>query len=121
MITATLTDINGTLTLPPIEKQFIKAPIENAVDVETLDGAMYTDFTSKKDTWTFNFDSMSQATYDAIKAKYDAQFTTNDYPELSISFYSLSNKPVRMYINEQDIWNNCGDVQNVVLTFREAS
>lgn len=119
MITASLTNANGTLQLPPIEKQFLNTPVENAVDVQTLDGNIYTDFTNQKGIWEFNYDSMTEDEYNAIRAFYDAQFTLYAYPELSISHYSLANKSVRMYINEKDIWNNCGAVQNVKLTFRE--
>lgn len=118
-ITASLTNTNGTLQLPPIEQQFLNAPIENAVDVQTLDGNIYTDFTSQKAQWQFNYDSLTQEQYDAIRAFYDAQFTLYSYPELSIPFYALSDKAVRMSINEKDIWDNCGSVQNVQVTFRE--
>jgi hypothetical protein len=119
MITATLTDDNGTITLPDIEQQFLATPLGITVDVETLDFTLYTDFTAKKNEWSFSYDHMTEDEYNDIRAKYDAQFTLNDYPLLSIPFYSLSNKPVRMYINEKDVWNHCGDVQNVVLRFRE--
>lgn len=120
MISATLTDQTGTLQLPPIEKQFLNTPLENAVDVTTLDGNIYTDFTGgRKASWEFNYDSLTEDEYNAIRAYYDAQFTLYAYPELSIPFYSLANRSVRMYINEKDIWNNCGAVQNVKLTFRE--
>lgn len=119
MITATLTDANGTITLPDIEQDFLQSPIENAVDVDTLNGTTFTDFTNKKHEWSFSYDSLTEDEYNAIRAKYDAQFTTNTYPQLSIPYYSLSNKSVRMYINDKDIWNNCGSVQNVQLRFRE--
>lgn len=118
-ITSSLTNSVGTLQLPPIEKEFLNAPIENAVDVQTLDGNIYTDFTSQKASWEFNYDSLTQEKYDEIRAFYDAQFTLFEYPELSVPFYSLSNRAVRMYINVKDIWDNCGSIQNVKLSFRE--
>lgn len=117
MITSTL---NGD-AMPPIEQDFISTPIENAVDVVTLDGSMYTDFTSQDRQWTFNYEVLTQAQYDELRAKYDAQFTDYQYPLLSIPFYSVEDQPARMYINEKNIWNNCGDVQNVQITFRETS
>lgn len=119
MISASLTNDNGTLQLPPIEKQFLNTPVENATDVQTLDGNIYTDFTNQKGQWEFNYDSLTEDEYNAIRAFYDAQFTLYAYPELSIPHYSLADKSVRMYINEKDIWNHCGAVQNVKLTFRE--
>lgn len=120
MITATLTDSVGSLQLPPIEKQFLNTPLENAVDVTTLTGDIYTDFTGgRKAQWEFNYDSLTEDEYNDIRAFYDRQFTAFAYPELEIPHYSLTDQPVRMYINDKDIWNNCGAVQNVKLTFRE--
>lgn len=108
------------LRLPSIEKQFLHTPIEATVDVITLDNNLYTDFTAQNaSSWTFHYDSLTKIEYNAIRAKYDAQFTNYSYPLLTIPFYSVTNQPVRMSINEKDIWDNCGDIQNVVLTFRE--
>lgn len=117
MITATL---SGDL-LPPIELDFIDTPLENAVDVVTLSGEMYTDFTSQQREWTFNYDSLAENEYDEIREKYDAQFVDYQYPTLTIPHYSVADKPVRMYINEKSIWKHCGDVKGVQLKFRETS
>ncbi len=116
-ITATLSGI----LMPEIEKDFIDTPIENATDITTLDGSLYTDFISQQRSWTFNYDSLTKAEYDTLRAKYDAQFTTFLYPTLSIPFYSLTNKAVRMSINEKAIWDNCGSIENVQITFRETN
>lgn len=115
MITAAL---SGD-AMPPIELDFIDTPIENAVDVETLSGSMYTDFTSIQRAWTFNYDSLTETEYNDLRAKYDAQFTAYQYPTLSIPYYSVADKPVRMYINEKSIWKHCGDVKGVQIRFRE--
>lgn len=115
MITATL---NGT-DMPPIQVNFINTPTENAADVITLDGSLYTDFVSQNHSWTFNYESLTEDEYNALRAIYDLQFTSYEYPLLSIPYYSLASQPVRMFINEKNIWNNCGAVQNVQFTFRE--
>lgn len=117
MITATL---NAT-AMPSIEKDFIHTPTENAADVQTLSGDVYTDFVSQEYAWSFSYESLTQDEYDALRAIYDSQFTLYQYPTLSIPYYSLVEQPVRMYINEKNIWNNCGAVQNVQFTFRETS
>lgn len=121
MITATLTNPSTleVVNMPLIEQDFINTPIERATDVETLDASMYTDFVAQVEAWTFNYQSLTQAQYDALRAVYDNQFTNYVYPLLSIPFYGLEDQPVRMYINEKNIWNNCGDVQNAVFNFRE--
>lgn len=118
MIAATL---NG-VQLPPLEQDFINNNLENAVDVTTLDGAVYTDFVDNDFAiWTMEWDSLTQAEYDAIRAIYNSQFTTFEYPLLSIPFYSIEDVPVRMTINEKEIWNHCGDVMGVRLTLRETN
>lgn len=117
MILATLND----LQLPPIEVDFLRSPIEATADVVTLDNSLYTDFSAPNaHAWTFNYDSLTQEQYDAIKDIYDSQFSTYQYPLLSIPFYSITDTPVRMYINEKNIWNHCGDIQNVQLRLRES-
>ena len=120
MITASISNNSTSVDLPPIEQQFLDMPLENATDVTTLDGSMYTDFVNQKKEWVFNYDSLTEDQYNDIRAIYDSQYSTNDYPSLSIPYYSF-NQACRMYINTKDIWNHCGDVQNVQLTFRQAS
>lgn len=122
MIQATLTGSGmSPYALPPIEQDFINIPTENAADVVTLSGEMYTDFTSQESAWEFNYASLTEEQYENIRAIYDSQFTEYAYPTLSIPFFSLEDKPVRMYINSKNIWNNCGDVQNVQIQFRETA
>jgi len=118
MITAQL---NGN-DMPPIEKDFISTPIDKTVDIETLDNSMYTDFTGNRhNSWGFTYESLTQEQYDDLKDQYDAQFTEYQYPTLSIPFYGVTDQPVRMFINEKNIWDNCGSIQNVQITFRETS
>lgn len=119
MITATLENSLTSLDLPPIELDFINTPIENATDVQTLDGNIYTDFVNMKAAWTFNYDSLTQDQYDEIRAIYDSQFTLFEYPKITIPFYSITDRFVRMYINDKNIWNHCGAVKNVQIKFRE--
>lgn len=117
MITATL---NGD-DMPPIEREFIDSPVENAVDVVTLSGDIYTDFISIENSWTFNYATLTQEQYDELRAKYDTQFSTYQYPTLSIPYYEVEDQPVRMYINDKNIWDNCGSVAGVQIIFRLTS
>lgn len=118
---AIVATLNG-VDMPPIELDFIKTPIDKTADIETLDNSMYTDFTGNRhNSWTFNYSSLTQAQYDALKDAYDDQFVSYQYPLLSIPYYSVEDVPCRMFINEQSIWNNCGDVRGVQITFRETS
>lgn len=115
MITAQLNE----LVLPMLEQPFIQTPIEKATDVEVLNGDVYTDFTAQNKKWEMGWASLTEDEYEAIRAIYDAQFTSLQYPTLTIPYYSVDHVPVRMYINDKDIWNNCGSIQGVQITLRE--
>lgn len=117
MITATLNGVD----MPPIEIEFLSKPQEIATDVQTLSGDIYTDFVNQTNVWKFSYSLISEEDYNVLKGIYDSQFTTYQYPLLSIPHYALEDKPVRMYINERNVWDNCGSVQNVQITFRETS
>jgi len=120
MIQAELTNDLGSLVLPKLEVPLTQGTIENATDVETLDGNIYTDFIRQKRQWTISYSYMSESEYNSVRAYYDQQFVDFKYPLLSIDFYTISNLPVRMYMNDKNIINNCADVRDVVLTFRES-
>lgn len=121
MITATLTDETGSFELPIIEVPLSEEIIENAVDVVTLSNDMYTDFIAQKRRWSFPFDSMSEDDYNAVRGYYDRQFTLYQYPQISIPYYSINGVYVRMFLNTKEIYNNCGSIQNIELSFRETS
>lgn len=113
--------VNG-VDYPPLELDFVNKNLENATDIVTLDNSMYTDFVSNTfDQWKIQYDSLTEDEYDIIRSHYEAQFTDYQYPLLSIPYYGVSSVPVRMYINEKDIWNHCGSVKNVQIQFRETA
>lgn len=107
---------------PPLERDFVNSNLESATDVVTLDNSLYTDFQDNTHSmWSLQYDSLTQYQYDAIRADYDAQFTTYEYPLLSIPYYDVEDVPARMTINDKNIWKHCGDVKGVQITFRETS
>ncbi len=112
--TATL----GSLSLQPFTVPYLEKQDENAADVTTLAGALYTDFVSKKREWTLNFRRLNETNYNALKAIYDLQFTGYEYPVFVMAHYSIST-PVRMYINEKDIRMDGCDYYNVNVTLIE--
>lgn len=121
MITASLTNINGVLQLPRLQVPFTTATIESATDVTTLDGNIYTDFIRQKRKWTITYTVLTEDQYNAVRAYYDQQFITPwAYPLLSVPYFDIDNVPVRMYMNDKEVWKDCGDVQNIVITLRES-
>ena len=119
MIELELTDATGTATLQMLEVPLTINTIEGATDVQTLDYNVYTDFLTQKRVWSHTWAYMDESDYNILKGYYDRQFTLFEYPELSIDYYNVANVPVRMTLNQQEVVNYCGRVQNVEVTFRE--
>lgn len=120
MITGTLTDSTGTLNLPPFEVGYKEKKIENATDVQTLDANIYTDFINLKRQWTITYDNLDKATYNIILGYYQRQFTLFKYPTFAVSFYGFT-VATRMYMNDMEVWDNCGSIQNIEITLRESN
>lgn len=110
-----------TVVLPPLEIPFTETLIENATDVQTLDYNVYTDFISTKRVWTMSWKYMDSATYNELRTIYNSQFTLYKYPLLSIPFYDLVDIPVRMTINEKNVANVAGGVEDITITLRETA
>jgi hypothetical protein len=120
MITATLSNSNGSFELPLLEVPLSEEIIDSSTDIVTLDNNMYTDFTpDTKRRWSFPFTTMSETDYNSVKMFFNEQFTLYEYPTLSIPYYGIDQIPVRMYLNTKEVWNNCGDIQNIELSLRE--
>lgn len=118
MITGTLQYGTTTVNLPEFEVALEEETLEQAVDVVTLDFNMYTDFRTTKREWKLNWDSLTEAQYNDIKAAYNNQFINYQYPVFAVGHYGFS-VPCRMSINTKEVWNHCGDVQDVEITLRE--
>lgn len=91
---------------------FLDKPIENAADVLTLDGTIYTDFVNQRREWEISWGVLDEDEYDDLKAVYDSQFSTGDYPTFLLPYYSI-NTPVRVYINDRDIRKDGCEYRNV--------
>ena len=93
--------------------------IEGATDIVTLDNNLSTYFTENKREWSNSWSYMSEAEYSTLKGYYDRQWTTFQFPLLTIDQLNVSNQVVRMYLNTQSVINNCGLVEGVEVRFRE--
>lgn len=116
----TLTDATGTDTFTEAEIPITTTPVEISTDVQVLSGNVYTDFIDLKRTWTRTFTYMDKADFDRLKGYYDRQFTLFAYPLLTITDDGANNVPVRMTFSGQNIIDNCGTIQEVTVSFREA-
>ena len=114
----TVTFTLGGLVLEVPSTPFIEKNRENASDIMVLDGSIYTDFISNKKGWEINFGKLTAEQYNALRAVYDSQFTTLEYPTFDVPEMSI-NTPVRMYINDKDIKGYGDWVSNVTITLLE--
>lgn len=111
---ANISPVLDGLTLPPLAIPFIETPLENATDIITLSGDMYTNFVNQRQEWELNWNKLDEADYNAIYAIYANQFTNAVYPVFELPYYNI-NVSVRMYINEKDIQNDGCWVRNVTV------
>lgn len=113
--------LNG-IELPRLGVPLTGQHLENATDVITADNNMYTTFavSNNKMLWSLVWDVLTEDEYNDLKSIYDNQFITYQYPLFDLPHLSIEDMPVRMTISPREIWNNCGDVQNVTITLRES-
>ncbi len=117
-----LLDATGQTTLPEIEVPLTVTTTEGAVDVQTLDFNLYTDFVSQKRTWTQTYSYLTKEDFAIIKGYYDRQFTNFAYPQLTIdgsTNNNVTNVVTRMTLTAQNIIDNCETVSDVTVSFRE--
>lgn len=120
MFEITLTDTTATLTLPDLNPSLDVVPLEGAADVETLNMSLFTDFTAKKRRWVHTWGYMDESDFDALEGFYNRQFSTGDYPTVTITRLGVSNVPARLGAITRSVIDNCGQVRNVSITLREA-
>lgn len=119
MIEIQLTDNSESLVLPILAPPLGISTIEGATDVQTLDNNISTYFTDNKRRWDHTWSYLSEEDFNKIKAFYDRQWTDYKYPLLTIDHYEVSDVPVRMYLEPRNVVDNCGNVENVTVSFRE--
>lgn len=115
----TISDTVDEMTLrfpsPPLRE----TTIEGVSDVTTLDLNIYTDFFATKRLWTDTLPYMTEDDFNQLKAFYDRQWTLWQYPTVSIPDLEVNDVVVRFGLSPRDVINNCGDVENVQISFRE--
>lgn len=115
---ANINTVLDGVTLPePTSMNESIVPIES--DNITLDGTLYNDFGSVRRMWTINWKTLCKADYDDLRGIWDDQYTNKAYPNLTISFYSVSNVDVKMSINERDIYWDGEQMRDITITLKE--
>lgn len=84
----------------------------------TLDGTMYTDFTSNRRAWVVGWNKLKAADYDTIRALYNAQYSTESIPLVEIPEYGIV-APMKLVISDRDIRLNGEIIEGFTLTLKE--
>ena len=109
----------GNLTLPNYT-EITATENPNASENTTLDGTLYVDFVNRRRSWRIKWNLLDIALYDQIKALYNLQFSSGTFNNLSILDRGVSNAPVYMKINDQNIEYNGGFVEGFELQLIES-
>lgn len=84
----------------------------------TLDGTLYTDFTSNRRAWAVGWEKMKAADYDTVRALFNAQYATETIPIVQIPEYGIT-APMKLVISDRDIRLNGEIIQGFTLTLKE--
>lgn len=118
-----LTDSAGTHELPPLEVPLTRVKNEKQTVVEPLSGNVYQDFIATKRTWSHTWKYLTPEQYDLLDAIYERRKTNGTYPSLTIvsdnSNDNVSSLVVQYELSPKNIIDDCGNVQNVTVSFRE--
>lgn len=109
--------IIGSTTLPlysTLREQTNTIESENV----TLDGTMFTDFTSTRRAWVVGWSKLKEADYATVRALFDAQYATDSIPIVQIPEYGIT-APMKLDISDRDIRMNGEIIENFSLTLKE--
>jgi len=112
-----VTDSAGTRELPlygTLKEQVDPIESENI----TLDGAMFTDFTSNRRAWMVGWDNLKAADYDVIRAIYNRQYNTEAIPLVQLVEYGII-APMKFVISDRNIRLNGEIISGFTLTLKE--
>lgn len=124
MISLTIQDSEDSITFTtPLAAPIILAPIINEADVETVDGNISTYYGSTKRQYTFKIAWLDAETYGSLQAFRDRQYSNLKYPHITVDGapnLNVADMTAKITLNDQEVTNNCGLVENITLTFRES-
>lgn len=122
-ISLTITVGQTSYTFDNLEAPLVQTPILGETDITTMDGNISTYFNYSKKLYTFNFAFMSADDFGKLIELRDLQYSSKTYASITITGgqnINVSNMVAKMSLNDQNVIDNCGTVENVELTFRES-
>lgn len=123
MISLQIQDSDSVLEVSVLQVPITLTSIINETDVETIDGNISTYYSSTKREYSFKLGYVDAETYSQILGFRDRQYQNLKYPMITVGNspnMNVTNMTAKMSVNDQQVIDNCGWVENVVLTFRES-
>jgi hypothetical protein len=118
-----LTDSAGTHGLPPLEVPLTRVKNEKMTVVEPLSANVYEDYIATKRVWSHTWQSMTGEQYDMLDAILEQRKIDWAYPRLTIDTDNLGdsvdNLVVQYTLSPKNIIDECGNVGDVTVSFRE--
>lgn len=118
-----LTDSAGTHELPPLEVPLTRVKNEKKTVVEPLSGNVYEDYIATKRSWAHTWAYLTPEQYDLLDEIYEHRKTDYAYPALTIESDNpndnVSELTVQYELSPKNIIDECGNVQDVTVSFRE--
>jgi hypothetical protein len=114
-----LTDSAGTHELPPLEVPLTRVKNEKMTTVEPLSGNVYDQFFATKRVWAHTWKYLTKEQYDLLDEIYERMKSEWTYPQLTIEGENVTNLVVKFELGAKNIIDNCGEVQDVTVSFRE--
>lgn len=114
-----LTDSAGTHELPPLEVPLTRVKNEKMTTVEPLSGNVYDDFITTKRVWAHTWAYLTEDEYDLLDQILERMKTNWTYPQLTIQGEGVANLVVKYELGAKNIIDDCGNVQDVTVSFRE--
>lgn len=124
MISLTIQDSEDSMTFTtPLSAPIVLTSIINEADVETVDGNISTYYGSTKRQYTFKIAWLDAETYGSLQAFRDRQYSNLKYPRITVDGapnLNVTDMTAKLTLNDQEVTNNCGLVENITLAFRES-
>lgn len=112
-----VSDSAGTTVLPlysTLKEQTDAIESENV----TLNGTMFTDFTSNRRSWVVGWEKLKAADYDTIRAIYNRQYTNEAIPTVVLPEYGIS-AAMKFTISDRNIRLNGEIIEGFTATLKE--
>lgn len=118
-----LTDSAGTHELPALEVPLTRVKNEKKTVVEPLSANVYEDYIATKRAWAHTWAYLTQEEYDLLDSILERRKTDNTYPQLTIESNNANDSvellTVQYELSPKNIIDDCGNVQDVTVSFRE--